>query len=108
MGSSATLLMRRQVAPLLEKSEAEVKARDGEAFHPIKGPDGSWRYPPEEGRRVARALLAAGADAAFIEIDSDKGHEAHLDEDAQFEAALTGFVDAAATARGLSLQTGTV
>lgn len=66
-----------------------------------------WRYPPEEGRRVARALLAAGADAAFIEIDSDKGHEAHLDEDAQFEAALTGFVDAAATARGLSLQAGT-
>jgi homoserine O-acetyltransferase len=66
-----------------------------------------WRYSPEEGQRVARALLAAGADAAFIEIDSDKGHEAHLDEDAQFEAALTGFVDAAATARGLSLQAGT-
>jgi homoserine O-acetyltransferase/O-succinyltransferase len=65
-----------------------------------------WRYPIEEGRRVARALLAAGADAAFIEIDSDKGHEAHLEEDSQFEAALTGFVDASATARGLSLQAG--
>jgi homoserine O-acetyltransferase len=66
-----------------------------------------WRYPPEEGHRVARALLAAGADAAFIEIDGDNGHEAHLEEDVQFEAALTGFVDAAAAARGLSLQTGT-
>ena len=63
-----------------------------------------WRYPPEEGRRLARALLAAGAEAAFIELDSDKGHEAHLAEDQQFEAALTGFVDAAAAARGLSLQ----
>ncbi|MBI3438580.1 MAG: homoserine O-acetyltransferase [Proteobacteria bacterium] len=65
-----------------------------------------WRYPPEEGRRLARALLAAGADAAFIEIESDKGHDAHLEEDAQFEAALTGFIDAAAAARGLSLQVG--
>ncbi|MFZ2030687.1 MAG: homoserine O-acetyltransferase [Vitreimonas sp.] len=68
---------------------------------------GDWRHPPEEGRRVARALLAAGADAAFIEIDSDKGHEAHLAENVQFEAALTGFVDSAAMARGLSLQAGT-
>jgi homoserine O-acetyltransferase len=65
-----------------------------------------WRFPPEEGRRLARALLAAGADAAFIEIDSDRGHDAHLEEDAQFEAALTGFVDAAAAVRGLSLQAG--
>lgn len=63
-----------------------------------------WLYPSAEGRDVARALLAAGADAAFVEIDTNKGHEAHLEEDAQFEAALTGFIDAAATARGLSLQ----
>lgn len=63
-----------------------------------------WRYPVEEGRRLARALLGAGAEAAFIEIDSDKGHQAHLEENPQFEAALTGFVDAAAAARGLSLQ----
>ena len=67
---------------------------------------GDWRYPGEEGRRLARALLAAGADAAFIEIDSDNGHDAHLGENAQFEAALIGFVDAAAAARGLSLQSG--
>ena len=55
---------------------------------------------------AVRALLAAGADAAFIEIDSDNGHDAHLGENAQFEAALIGFVDAAAAARGLSLQSG--
>ena len=65
-----------------------------------------WRYPPQEGRGLARALLAGGAEAAFLEIDSDKGHDAHLEENSQFEAALTGFVDAAATARGLSLQGG--
>jgi homoserine O-acetyltransferase len=67
---------------------------------------GDWRYPGEEGRRLARALLAAGADAAFIEVDGDSGHDAHLGENAQFEAALIGFVDAAAAARGLSLQSG--
>src|SRR5262249_53735439 len=65
-----------------------------------------WRYPTEGARKLARALLAAGAEAAFIEIDSDKGHEAHLEENLQFEAALTGFIDAAAAARGLSLQAG--
>jgi homoserine O-acetyltransferase len=63
-----------------------------------------WRFPPEQGRMLARGLLAAGADAAFIEIETDKGHDACFEPEPQFEAALTGFVDAAAAARGLSLQ----
>jgi homoserine O-acetyltransferase len=63
-----------------------------------------WRFPPEQGRLLARGLLAAGAEAAFIEIDSDKGHDACFEPEPQFEAALTGFIDAAASARGLSLQ----
>ena len=65
-----------------------------------------WRYPVEESREVARALIAAGADASYIEIKTDKGHEAYLGEEPAFEAALTGFVDAAATARGLALHAG--
>lgn len=66
-----------------------------------------WRYPVEESREIARALIAAGADASFVEIKSDNGHDAYLSDEPAFEAALTGFVDATASARGLALQGGT-
>ncbi len=62
-----------------------------------------WRYPPEESRAIARALLAAGADVSSVEINSAAGHEAYLGAEPEFEAILTGFIDAAATARGLAL-----
>ncbi|GIK50479.1 MAG: homoserine O-acetyltransferase [Hyphomonadaceae bacterium] len=65
-----------------------------------------WRYPVEESREIARALIGAGAEASYIEIESDNGHDAYLGEEPAFEAALTGFIDAAATARGLALQAG--
>ncbi|MEZ6023664.1 MAG: homoserine O-acetyltransferase [Hyphomonadaceae bacterium] len=65
-----------------------------------------WRFPPEDARAVARALIAAGAEAASVEIQSPHGHDAYLGQEPQFESALTGFIDAAATARGLSLQAG--
>ena len=67
---------------------------------------GDWRYPPEDSREIAHALIAAGADASFVEIPTERGHDAYLDEEPAFEAALTGFIDAAAAARGLALQTG--
>lgn len=67
-----------------------------------------WHYPPEAGRTLARALIAAGAEASYIEIDTDSGHDAYLGEEPRFEAALTGFIDSAATTRGLSLQAGGV
>lgn len=66
-----------------------------------------WRYPPESARGIVRALIAAGADASYVEIETDKGHDSFLLEEPAFEAALTGFVDAAAAARALALQ-GTV
>jgi homoserine O-acetyltransferase len=65
-----------------------------------------WHYPPEENRAIVRALIAAGADASYVEVDTDKGHDAFLLEEPQFEAALTGFIDAAAAARGLALGSG--
>lgn len=65
-----------------------------------------WRYPPEESRKIARALIANGAEASYVEIESGKGHDAYLDEEPAFEAALTGFVDKAASVRGLALNGG--
>jgi homoserine O-acetyltransferase len=65
-----------------------------------------WRFPPEESRGVAQALIAAGAEAAFVEIDSANGHDAYLGEEPMFETVLTGFIDSAAASRGLSLHGG--
>ena len=60
-----------------------------------------WHYPPEENKAVVRAQIAAGCAASYVEIKSDKGHDAFLLEEPEFESALTGFIDAAAAARGL-------
>jgi homoserine O-acetyltransferase len=62
-----------------------------------------WHYPPQDNRQVVRALIAAGAEASFVEVETDKGHDAFLLEEPQFETALTGFIDSAAIARGLAL-----
>lgn len=60
-----------------------------------------WHYPPADNRQIVRALIAAGAEASYVEIDTDKGHDAFLLEEPHFEAALTGFIDAAARERGV-------
>ncbi len=78
----------------------------GSTRHCLFSFSSDWRFPPEESRAVARALIAAGAEASFVEIDSDKGHDAYLGEEPAFEASLTGFIDAAAAARGLSVHGG--
>lgn len=65
-----------------------------------------WRYPLEDSRAIARALIAAGAEASYVEIQTDNGHDAYLGEEPAFEAALTGFIDAAAMTRGLALHGG--
>lgn len=61
-----------------------------------------WHYPPEETREITRALIAAGCDVSHIEIETDKGHDAFLLEEPEFEAAMTGFLDASAQRRGIA------
>ncbi len=78
----------------------------GATRHGVFAFSGDWRYPVEDSREIARALIAAGAEASFVEIKSERGHDAYLAEEPAFEAALTGFIDAAAAMRGLALQGG--
>ena len=44
---------------------------------------------------------AAGCRASFVEIETDKGHDAFFLDEPQFDATLRGFFDATAQARGL-------
>ena len=60
-----------------------------------------WLYPTAESRHIVRALNAAGARASFLEIESDKGHDAFLLDEPVLHQALKGFLDAAAETRGL-------
>ncbi len=60
-----------------------------------------WLYPTIESREIVRALNAAGARASFVEIESDKGHDAFLLDEPVMRAALAGFMDSAGKARGL-------
>ncbi len=60
-----------------------------------------WLFPTADSRAIVHALNAVAAPVAFVEVESDKGHDAFLlDEPAMFSAAR-GFIDAAARARGL-------
>jgi homoserine O-acetyltransferase len=60
-----------------------------------------WLYPTPESRDIVRALNAAGARASFMEIESDKGHDAFLLDEPVMLSALEGFFESAAGARGL-------
>ncbi len=61
-----------------------------------------WLFPTSESIQTVRALNAAGANVSFVEIESDKGHDAFLLDEPEMHATLDGFLTAAATARGLT------
>ncbi len=60
-----------------------------------------WLFPTAESRAVVHALNAVAANVSFVEIDSDKGHDAFLLDEPEFHATLQGFLDGAADHRGL-------
>jgi homoserine O-acetyltransferase len=60
-----------------------------------------WLFPTEESRMVVHALNAAGASVSFVEIETDRGHDAFLLDEPELTAAISGFVQSAARARGI-------
>ncbi len=61
-----------------------------------------WLFPTSESRDVVRALNAVAANVSFVEVESDKGHDAFLLDEPVFQATLSGFLDGAAEHRGLA------
>lgn len=62
---------------------------------------GDWLYPTKENREIVQALNAVAANVSFVEIESDKGHDAFLLEEPEFFATVRGFIDSAARKAGL-------
>jgi homoserine O-acetyltransferase len=60
-----------------------------------------WLFPTSDSRAIVHALNANGASVSFVDIETDKGHDAFLLDLPEFFATSRGFIDAAAKARGL-------
>jgi homoserine O-acetyltransferase len=60
-----------------------------------------WLYPTEDNRAIARALNGVAANVSFVEITSDKGHDAFLLDEPDFHRALAGFIAGCAEHAGL-------
>ena len=61
-----------------------------------------WLYPTRESRAIVQALNAVAANVSFVEIESDKGHDAFLLHEPELFGAIRGFLNAAAKRRGLA------
>jgi homoserine O-acetyltransferase len=62
-----------------------------------------WLYPTSASRAIVHALNAGGASVSFVDIETDRGHDAFLLDVPEFIATSRGFLDSAARARGLPL-----
>ncbi|TNE61738.1 MAG: homoserine O-acetyltransferase [Alphaproteobacteria bacterium] len=60
-----------------------------------------WLYPTVENKRIVHAMNAAGVPVSFAEIDAPHGHDSFLLDVPEMDHMLTGFMTAAARARGL-------
>jgi homoserine O-acetyltransferase len=61
-----------------------------------------WLYSTAESRDIVRALNAAGCRASFVEITTDKGHDAIFLDEPALDSALRGFLASAAERRGIA------
>jgi homoserine O-acetyltransferase len=59
-------------------------------------------FPTPENKRVAHALNATAANVSFVEIESDKGHDAFLLNEPEMLETARGFLSAAATENGIA------
>jgi len=60
-----------------------------------------WLFPPIENKHVAHALNAAAANVSFVEIATDRGHDAFLLEEPEMFATVRGFLNSVAANHGV-------
>ena len=61
-----------------------------------------WLFPTRDSRAIVHALNAAAASVGFVEIESDKGHDAFLLDEPGMFTAVRGFLAGAARERGIA------
>ena len=60
-----------------------------------------WLFPTVQSRAIARALNHVAANVSFVEVQSDKGHDAFLLDEPDFHQTLDGFLKGCAEHAGL-------
>ena len=63
--------------------------------------DSDWLFPTAQSREIARALNRAGANTSFVEIGTDKGHDAFLLDEPDMRRTIAGFLSGCAEHAGL-------
>ncbi|MFT9450279.1 homoserine O-acetyltransferase MetX [Gluconobacter japonicus] len=61
-----------------------------------------WLFPTSQSRLLVRALNKAGANVSFVEIESDRGHDAFLLDEPDLDRTVRGFLNGAAEHAGLT------
>ena len=61
-----------------------------------------WLFPTSESRELVHALNAVAANVSFVEIATDKGHDAFLLHEPELFETLSGFLNGCAEHRGLA------
>ena len=61
-----------------------------------------WLFPTPENKRIAHALNAAAANVSFVEIATDRGHDAFLLDEPEMLATVGGFLNSVASQRGVA------
>ena len=61
-----------------------------------------WLFPTVENKRIAHALNAAAATVSFVEIETDRGHDAFLLDEPEMFATVRGFLNSVAAGQGVA------
>jgi homoserine O-acetyltransferase len=61
-----------------------------------------WLFPTAQSRAVARALNRAAANVSFVEIETDRGHDAFLLDEPDFHRTIAGFLSGCAEHAGIA------
>lgn len=60
-----------------------------------------WLFPTSESQEIVRALNSVAANVSFVEIHTDKGHDAFLLDEPVFSTTVGGFLEGAAEHRNI-------
>ena len=65
-----------------------------------------WLFPTAVSREIVHALNAVAANVSFVEVTTDKGHDAFLLDEPELHQVIRGFLDGCAVHRGLPRRRG--
>jgi len=65
-----------------------------------------WLFPTSESRALVHALNAVAANVSFVEVETDKGHDAFLLDVPEFYQVARGFIEGHAARRGIAAKAG--